>query len=75
MKYGLAINTSVVIATGCRMVMNQDANQLSINGGGIKLTDKWAKNYLKRMGFVKRNACSKAKVNPEQFKKLKEFLL
>ena len=40
MRYGLAINTSVVIATGCRMVMNQDANQLSINGGGIKLTDK-----------------------------------
>ena len=75
-KRGLAINTSVVIATGCGMVMNRDANQLSDNGGGIKLTDEWAKNLLKRMGFVKRKACSKAKVNPEQFEKLKEeFLL
>ena len=75
-KRGLVINTSVVIAAGRGMVMNRDANQLSDNGGGIKLTDEWAKNLLKRMGFVKCKACSKAKVNPEQFEKLKEeFLL
>ena len=75
-EHGLAINTSVVIAAGCGMVMNRDANQLSDNGGGIKLTDEWAKNLLKWMDFVKRKAASKAKVNPEQFEKLKEeFLL
>ena len=75
-KRGLAINTSIVIAAGHGIVMNQDANQLSVAGGGIKLTDDWAKNLLKRMGFVKRKACSKAKVIPEQFDKLKEeFLL
>ena len=74
-KGGLAINTSVVIAAGCGMIMNRDANQLSDIGGGITLTNEWAKNLLKR-GFVKRKACSKAKVNPEQFDKLKEeFLL
>ena len=61
----------VVIAAGRGMIMNRDANQLSDIGGGITLTNEWAKNLLKRMGFVKRKACSKAKVNPEQFDKLK----
>jgi len=74
-KRGLAINTSVVIAPGCGMVMNQDANQLSDVGAGINLTNEWAKNLLRWMGFVKRKACSKAKINPVQFNNLKEVLL
>ena len=75
-KRGLAINTSVVIAAGEGIVMAHDANLLAENGGEIKLTDEWAKNVLKRMGYVKRKACSKAKVDPEHFEKLKEdFLL
>ena len=41
-------------------------------GGEVKLTNDWAKNLLRQMGFVKWKACSKAKVNPEH---LKEFLL
>lgn len=40
-------NILIVIAAGCGIVMNQDANQLSDAGGGIKLTDDWAKNLLK----------------------------
>ena len=52
-KRGLAINSSIVIAAGSGIIMNQDANQLSNAGGRIKLTDDWAKNLLKRMGFVK----------------------
>jgi len=75
-KCGLAINTSVVIAAGHGMVTNQDANQLSDVGGGINLTNEWAKNLLRQMGFVKKKACSEAKVNPVQFDNLKEeFLL
>ena len=46
-KRGLAINTSIVIAAGQGIVMNQDANQLSDASGGIKLADDWAKNLLK----------------------------
>ena len=65
-KRGLAINTSVVIAAGHGIVMAHDANQLAENGGTIKLTNDWGKNVLKRMGYVKRKACSKAKVDPEQ---------
>jgi len=66
-KRGLVINTSVVIAAGRGMVMNQDANQLSDVGGGINLTNEWTKNLLRWMGVAKGKACSKAKVNPLQF--------
>jgi len=56
--------------------MNEDANLLSCNDGGINLTTDWAKSLMTRMGFVKRKACSKAKVDVSQFQKLKdEFLL
>jgi len=74
-KRGLAINTSVVIAAGDGIVMAHDANLLAENGGTIKLTDDWTKNVLKRMDYVKRKACSKAKVDPEHFDKLKEGFL
>ena len=55
--------------------MNKDANLLFENGGGINLTKDWAKYLMKRMGFVKRKACSKAKIDVEHFKEMKEFLL
>ena len=44
--------------------MNRNANFLSSGGDcGIKLTSDWAKSLLNRMGYVKRKACSKAKVD------------
>ena len=58
--------------------MYKDANLLADNekGAEIELSKDWAKYLLKRMGFVKRKACSKAKVDVEQFKEVKEdFLL
>ena len=40
------------------------------------VTTDWAKVLLTRMGFVKRKACSKAKVDVSKFQQLKdEFLL
>ena len=75
-KRRLAINTSIVIASGCGIIMNKDANLLFENGGGIDLTKDWAKYLMKRMGFVKRKACSKAKIDVEHFKEIKEeFIL
>ena len=39
------------------------------------MSDEWAKSLLNQMGYVKRKACSKAKVDVEHFEKLKkEFL-
>ena len=75
-KCGMPINTFIVIASARGIVMNKNANLLVSNGGGIDLTKDWAKYLLKRMGFVKRKACSKSKVNVEKFQELKEdFLL
>ena len=74
-KCGASVSTAVVVATARGIIMNKDANLLYSNGGGIKLTDDWAKSLLSRMGYVKRKACSKAKVNVEHFEKLKKDFL
>ena len=74
-KRGASVSTAVVVATARGIVLNKDANLLYSNGGGIKLTDEWAKSLLSRMGYVKRKACSKAKVDVEQFEKLKKDFL
>ena len=69
-------DTSIVIASARGIVMNKNANLLVSNGKGNDLTKDWVKYLLKRMGFVKRKACSKSKVNVERFQELKEdFLL
>ena len=41
------------------------------NGGHIVLTKKWSKYLLKRMGFVKRKANSKARANVDDFVEVK----
>ena len=76
-KRGLPINTAVVVTSTQGIVMNRNADLLSSSGaGGIKLTSNWAKSLLNRMGYVKRKACSKAKVDVAQFEQLKDdFLL
>ena len=74
-KRGATVSTAVVVSTARGIIMNKDANLLYSNGGGIKLSDEWAKSLLNRMGYVKRKACSKAKVDVEHFERLKkEFL-
>ena len=78
-KRGLPINSAVVIAAAEGLLMNKNATLVSKNGEGgikVKLTDDLAKSLLKRMGYVKRKACSKAKVDVERYEQLKdEFLL
>ena len=76
-KYGLPINTAVVVASTQGIIMNKNPDLLSSSGaGGIKLTSDWAKSLLNRMGYVKRKACSKAKVDVPQCEQLKnDFLL
>ena len=75
-KRGLPINTAVVVASAQGIVMNKNPDLLSSNGaGGIKLASDWAKSLLNMMGYVKRKACSKAKVDVAQFQQLKDFLL
>ena len=52
-KRELANNASVVICAGHGIMMNKHDNRLNEVHGEIKLTKDWAKNLLRRMGFVK----------------------
>ena len=74
LRCGTAVSSSVVIAAAEGIVMNKDANILCENGG-IKLTEEWAKSLLSRMGYVKRKACSKAKIDVDHFEELKRVFL
>jgi len=77
-KRGLPSNSAVVIAAAEGILMNKNATLVSKNGESgikVKLTEDWAKSLLKRMGYVKWKACSKAK-DVARFEQLRdEFLL
>ena len=73
---GAVINSSIVRAAAEGIVKNHDSNLLQCNGGHIVITKSWAKSFLDRIGFVKRWASTKAKVNPADFEAHKsQFLL
>ena len=77
-KRGLPVNTHVVVAAAEGIVMNKYGPSSSDGKPMIRfnLTTDWAKSVLERMGYVKRKACSKAKVDIDHFEALKaEFLL
>lgn len=62
-KEGTVVNTEVEIGTAIGVVSTYDANLLSTNGGPIDISREWAKRLLRRMGLVKRQGTTKAKVD------------
>ena len=73
-RRGGTINISVVIATGTGIVMSQNPTLL-VGDGKIELTKDWAKYLLHHMGFVKRKATTKAKVDVKEFEEIKRLFL
>ena len=67
---GTPIDTTVVMASG-ETIVRTDKKLLKENGGPINITKSWAKLLLSRIGYVKRKACSTAKVEPLQYEELK----
>ena len=59
---GAAISTSLTITAAEGIVTAYDQTQLVQNGGHIELTHDWALSLLSRIGFVKRKATTKAKL-------------
>lgn len=55
--------------------MAKDANLLAENGGPILITKDWAKRLLDRVGLVKHQATTKAKVTPSNFENMKQQCL
>ena len=73
---GAVVNTAIAIGCAEGIVRSKDSNLLSCNGGHISLTKDWAKSLLRRMGYVKRRASTKAKVTVQDFEDVKaQFLL
>ena len=61
-RHGGIVNTTVEIATGTGIMMSLNPSFLA-GDGKVELTKHWAKYLLNRMGFVKRKATIKAKVD------------
>ena len=69
---GAVVNTAIAMACAEGIVRSADSNLLAVNGGHILITKDLAKNMLRRMGFVKCRASTKAKVTVEDFEEKKE---
>lgn len=64
---GAGVNSAIVMAGAKGIVKSFDSNLLKENGGHVNCCKSWAKSFLQRMGFVKRRASTKAKVNVADF--------
>ena len=72
---GAPVGTSIVIGVGRRIMLKRDRSSLEEFGGTVQLNKEWAKSVLRRMGFTKRRANSKAKILPGNFIEIKEQYL
>ena len=66
---GTPIGTTVVIGIGRGILMKYKSNC------DIKLNKEWARSVLHRMGFTKRRANGKSKIQPDDFEEIKEEFL
>ena len=73
-KAGTPVNARVVLAAAEGIVKATDRTLLFENGGHIKLSLDWAYSFLRRMGYVKRKATTKARTSLTQEYKKKGYL-
>ena len=72
---GGVVNTTITMAAAEGIVQNSDSKLLAKNGGNIVISKHWAKSLLARMGFVKIQVTTKAKVSLDEFEEHKvQFL-
>ena len=74
-RLGNAITTRVVMAGAFGIVKKKNKNLLAKYGGHIVINKSWARYLLQRMNYVKRKACSKAKVSVPNFDEVKANFL
>uniref|UniRef100_A0A1X7SP85 HTH CENPB-type domain-containing protein n=1 Tax=Amphimedon queenslandica TaxID=400682 RepID=A0A1X7SP85_AMPQE len=75
-RNGAVVNTAIAVSCARGIVLKANPDYLASNGGHIVLTNHWGKHLLRRMGFVKWRATTKAKVMVENFEEVKaQFLL
>ena len=59
---GAVVNSAIVMACAEGLVKSHDGKLLQANGGQIAITKPWAQSLLLRMGHIKCEATTKAKV-------------
>ena len=74
-KSGGVVNSQIAVGAAKGVIKARDANLLAENGGSIDIGKDWAHRLLGRMGLVKRQATTKAKVSPSNFAILKHQFL
>ena len=76
-KAGTPVNARVILAATEGIVKATDRTWLFENGGHIKLSLNWAYSLLRRMGYGKRKATTKARtaLSQEQFAAVKKRCL
>ena len=74
-RRGGVINSEIVSSAAKGIVKTYDANLLECNGGHIPCSKEWAQKLLKRLGYVKRKANTKFKVEVEEFEAMKAQFL
>lgn len=72
---GAVVNTAIDIGCAEGIVRSKEKSLFAVNGGHIALTKSWSKHLLECMGFVKRRASTKAKVNIDDFASVKSQFL
>lgn len=72
---GAVVNMAIVQACAEDIVKNHDKCLLASNSGHIVLTRDWAKSLLCRLGFVKRQGSTAAKITVTNFDEVKEQYL
>ena len=70
-EVGGVVNSAIARGSARGIIRMTNPKLLASNGGHIVLTKKWSKYLLKRMGFVKRKASSKARGNVHDFVEVK----
>jgi len=65
----------VVVDLARGILLKYDRTSLKEFGGSIILTKGWGKQFLRRLGYIKRRGSSKAKILPGNFEEIKFFLI
>ena len=58
-RKGGVVNADIVSSAAIGIIKKYDSNLLRCNGGHIVCNQDWARNFLKRLGCVKRRANTK----------------
>jgi len=70
-QMSLVVNTSVLVAAVKGLILHHDSNWIRENGGYLELSNHWAKERLRKLGFPKRRVTTKSSLTTVDFEERK----